>query len=101
MNSVMRSKLTRSGDRIMEALAQIDQRLDAETEGAGFVVLPFLVAEHGAGDVEVGPGDAFRHELAQEQAGRDRAWQAACRDVVEVGVGRLEPLPVLLDERQL
>ena len=41
------------------------------------------------------------HELAQEEPGGDGPGQAAGRDVVQVGVGGLERLLVLLDERQL
>src|SRR6185436_3101375 len=101
IHSVMRSKLARSGERITEALREVDHRLQAEGDGARLVVLPVLVAEHGTGDVEVGPGDLARHELAQEQAGRDRARKPPGGDVVEVRERRLQGLLVLLDERQL
>src|SRR5260221_8839337 len=101
MKSVTRSKLTRSGERIMESLAEIDQGLEAEADGAGLVVLPVLVAEHGTGDVEVGPARSLGHELLQEQAGGDGAGEAARGDVVEVGEGRLERLAILVDQGQL
>src|SRR6185436_6190891 len=101
MRSVMRSNVTRSGDRIMEPLAEVDEGLHAEAQRAGLVVLPVLVLEHGARDVQVGPGRPWGHELAEEEARGDGARQPAGRDVVEVRVGRLEGVLVLLDERQL
>ena len=76
-SSVMRSKLVRSGERITEALAEVDQGLHAEADGARLVVLPVLVLEHRPRDVEVRPGRALGHELAQEEAGGDGAGQAA------------------------
>src|SRR4051812_21398989 len=100
--SVIRSKLVRaSGNRIMEALAEVHHRLQTEADGAGLVVLPVPLAEHRPRDVEVGPRHAGRNELAQEEAGRDRSGQAALRDVVDVGEGRAQRLAVLLHERQL
>ena len=79
-----------------------DERLDPEAARPGVEVLPLLVAEASrAGDVEVRPAHAVGHELAQEEAGGDGAGEPARREVVEVGVGRLERLLVFLDERQL
>src|SRR3982751_6283339 len=102
MRPVIWSKVTRgSGNRIMETLAQVDQGLEAETQGARLVVLPVLLLEHGARDVQVRPGRALGHELAQEEGGGDGAGEAAGGDVVDVGVGRLEGLAVLLDQGQL
>src|SRR5689334_14567565 len=101
MKSVTRSKLTRSGERIMKALAEVDQGLEAEADGARLVVLPVLLPEHGTGDVEVGPAGTLRHEFLEEQAGGDGAGQASRRDVVEVGERRLEGLAILVDQGQL
>src|SRR3982751_6089439 len=99
MRSVIRSKGTLgSGNRIMETLAQVDQGLEAETQGTRLVVLPVLLLEHRARDVEVGPVGPLGHELPQEESGGDGASQAAGGDVVDVGVGRLEGVPVLLDQ---
>src|SRR5215208_6242546 len=98
MKSVIRLKETDgSGNRIMESLTQVDQGLEAETQGTRLVVLPLLVFEHRARDVQVGPGHTLRNELAEEKGCRDRPGQAAGGDVVDVGVGRLEAVAVLLD----
>src|SRR4029450_11934647 len=97
--SVMRSKETLgSGNRIMEPLAQVDQGLEAKTQGTRFVVLPVLLLEHRPRDVQVGPGRALGHELAQEERGRDGAGQPSGRDVVDVRVRGLERVAVLLDQ---
>src|SRR6188472_1511277 len=97
----MRSKVTRSGDGVMETLAEVDQRLDPEPQGSGFVVLPVLVAEHRARDVEVGPGDVRRDELAQEEARGDRAGESPRGEVVDVRERRLQRVAILLDQGQL
>src|SRR5262245_66318533 len=97
----MRSMLARSGDRITEALAEVGERLHAESDRSRLVVLPVLVPEHGSRDVEVRPGHVGRGELAEEEAGGDRAGEAARRDVVDVGERRLQRFAVLLDEGQL
>src|SRR5258707_6917690 len=101
MNSVVRSKLVRSGDRITEALAEVDHGLPPEADGPRLEVLPVLVAEHGARDVEVCPGHPRGDELAEEEAGGDGSREAARPDVVEVGERRLQRLAVLLGQRQL
>src|SRR5437762_9094378 len=102
MRSVTRSKVTLgSGNRIMETLAQVDQGLQSEAQGTRFVVLPVLLLEHRARDVEVGPGRPLGDELAKEEGGGDGAGQAAGGDVVDVGVGSLEGVTVLLDQGQL
>src|SRR5438105_494665 len=105
MSSVIRSNVTRSegrsGDRIMEPFAEVDEGLEAEAQRARLVVLPVLLLEHRSRDVEVGPGHAPRHELAQEEGGRDGAGEAAGGDVVDVRVRRLEGVLVLLDQGQL
>src|ERR1051325_9980533 len=102
MRSVTWSKVTLgSGNRIMETLAQVDHGLQAEAQGTRLVVLPVLLLEHRPRDVEVGPLRALGHELAQEEGGGDGAGQASGGDVVDVGVGRLESVPVLLDQGQL
>src|SRR5438477_11896041 len=102
MRSVTRSKVTLgSGNRIVETLAQVDQGLEAETQGTRFVVLPVLLLEHRTRDVQVGPGRPLGHELAEKEGGGDGAGQAAGGDVVDVGVGRLERVTVFLDQGQL
>ena len=43
-------------DRIVKPLGHVDQRLQAESDRTGFVVLPFLLANERPGDVEMSPG---------------------------------------------
>src|SRR3990172_6677690 len=84
----------------VEPFGEIDERLHREPRRALGKVLPGLLEDEGPGDVEVGPGRPLGHELAEEEPRGDRPGILSA-NIIDVGVGGLQHLLVLLDERKL
>src|SRR5947207_11684121 len=68
---------------LAEAFDKVHEGLDPKAQSARFVIAPLTVFEHRTGDIQMSPGDAFGHELAQEQRRGDGARDPTGCDVVD------------------
>src|SRR5687767_3267354 len=78
------------------AAAQVLHQQAYAEAGGGLLV----VRRRGAGNVEVGPGNALFDELLEEHAADDRVGVALTGGVLDIGVVALDQLLVIVPERQ-